>query len=184
MAHDGAPALGRYTSDEYLALAEHGVLEPDDRVELLDGVVVSMSPINPPHAVATDKVAVALRAAFGKGFAVRVQHPLRAGRRSVPQPDVAVVAGDYDDYVGAHPTSAVLVVEVADSTLAQDRLTKAAIYAGAGVPQYLIVDLRDGWGRGPVGSRPDPAHVREAADRAAGRHRRPRRQARRTRARE
>lgn len=67
---------------------------------------------------------------------MRVQCTLILGRRTAPEPDVAVVPGQNRDYANAHPKTALLVVEVADSTLAQDRLTKAAIYAAAGIPEY------------------------------------------------
>jgi Uma2 family endonuclease len=75
---------------------------------------------------------------------VREQQALHVSRFSVPEPDVAVVPGQLRDYAHAHPRTALLVVEVADSSLAQNRLTKAAIYAAAGLPEYWIVNLRDG----------------------------------------
>jgi len=142
MAH-GAPARDRYTSEQYFALVDDGVLGPEDRVELLEGVIVTVAPANPRHTVVTHQVADLLRAAVGDKAVVRVQSSLRAGVRSVPEPDVAVVVGRHADYIRAHPTTALLVVEVADSSLAQDRITKTAIYAGAGVPEYWIVNLRD-----------------------------------------
>ena len=140
---ESAPAQVRVSSERYLRLVDEGVLQATDRVELLEGVVVAMSPISPPHAVATEKTAAALRSALGSRAAVRVQQPLHLGSSSVPEPDVAVVPGTHDDYGGGHPTSALLVIEVADSTLVQDRITKAAIYATAGIPEYWIVNLRD-----------------------------------------
>jgi Uma2 family endonuclease len=68
---------------------------------------------------------------------------LVVGTYSVPEPDVAVVSGQAADYDDAHPTTALLVVEVADSSVAEDRLTKAAIYAAANIPEFWIVNLRD-----------------------------------------
>ena len=136
-------ATGRFTKERYFRLVIEGVLSPDDRVELLEGVVVAMAPQGPRHEVAGDLVAEALRRAFGTHAAVRVERSLVAGRRSVPQPDVAVVAGRLRDYVRSRPTTALLVVEVADASLPQDRITKAWIYAGAGIPEYWIVNLRD-----------------------------------------
>jgi Uma2 family endonuclease len=105
-----------------------------------------MAPANPRHAVATDKTAEALRTALSGRAAVRVQNAFLAGPRSVPEPDVAVVAGRLDDYAREHPTAALLLVEIADSSLPQDRLTKARVYAAAAVaavPEYWIVNLRD-----------------------------------------
>jgi Uma2 family endonuclease len=134
-----APQL--WTADQYLALVDQGVLGPDDRVELLEGVIVSMAPQNVPHAAGVSRALRALHRAVGDRAVVRPQLPLVLGRRSVPEPDAAVVAGCVADYDRAHPTTALLVVEVADSSLKQDRLTKRAIYAAAGIPEYWIVNL-------------------------------------------
>lgn len=131
------------TVERFLGLAEKGVLEADDRVELLSGVVVSMAPIDPAHAASVNRTEYALRRVIGDRAIVRTQSPLRAGDHSLPQPDVAVVPGRPEDYDREHPRSALLVVEVSGSTLSQDRITKAAIYAEAGIPEYWIVNLRD-----------------------------------------
>src|SRR5258706_5867187 len=120
----------RMTVDEYLALFERGLLEPDDRVELLDGVVVAMAPPNPPHCGNTERVARALRRAVADRAQVREEKPLPLGRHSLPEPDAAAVPLDPWDYTRAHPTTAYLVVEVSDSSLPQDRLSKSRIYAG------------------------------------------------------
>ena len=133
----------RFTVERYFALVDEGVLQPDDRVELLEGVIVAMSPQNPPHATATNRTFRALLRAVGTRAVVRSQSPLVIGRYSVPEPDVAVVPGREVDYEQAHPTTALLVVEVADSSLLQDRLTKAAIYAAAEIPEFWIINLRD-----------------------------------------
>jgi len=138
-----APVEPRYTSQTYFDLVETGVLRASDRVELLEGVIVAMSPQSPPHAAATSQVDRALREAAGRRAAIRVQLPFVAGGHSVPEPDVAVVPGTEADYATAHPTTALLIVEVADSSLLQDRLTKTAIYAAAAVPEYWIINLRD-----------------------------------------
>ncbi|TMB00908.1 MAG: Uma2 family endonuclease [Deltaproteobacteria bacterium] len=153
-----APAATRFTSEEYFALIDQGTLRPDDRVELLEGVIVAMAPENPRHAVATEKTAEALRGAVGGRAAIRVQHALHLGAHSVPEADVAVVRR-HDDYVRAHPRTAVLVVEVADTSLIQDRLSKAAIYAAAGIPEYWIINLRD-----------DRVEMFRAPDRGAARY--------------
>ena len=138
-----APAERRYTVERYLALVEAGTLGPNDRVELLEGVIVAMPPQNPPHAAAIRRIDAALRDAIGKRAVVSVQLPLIVGGYSVPEPDVAVLPGQQSDYDEIHPTGALLVVEVADTSLLQDRLTKAAIYAAAGIPEYWLVNLRD-----------------------------------------
>ena len=142
MAH-GAPAQTRYTKDQYFELVKKGMLRPDDRVELLEGVVVAMAPQSTSHAFVIGQVVRALARAFGDDVVISPQLPFIAGRHSVPQPDVAVLPGRNEDYQDAHPREALLVVEVADSSLAQDRITKAALYARAGVPEYWIVNLRE-----------------------------------------
>ena len=137
------PAEARYTSQAYFDLVETGDLHADDRVELLEGVIVAMSPQNPRHASATTRVDTALRQAVAGRAVVRVQLPLITSPYSVPDPDVTVVPGNDSDYDDRHPSAALLVVEIADSSLLQDRLTKAAIYAAAGIPWYWLVNLRD-----------------------------------------
>jgi len=130
------------TVERYLGLVEAGVLSEDDRVELLEGVVVAMTPHNPPHAAGVARAYEAVRVAIGRRAHVRSQLSLVLGR-SVPEPDLAVVPGSVRDYERSHPTTALLVIEVADASLKQDRLSKAAIYAAAGIPDYWIVNLRD-----------------------------------------
>lgn len=137
------PVPERYTAEHYLRLVDEGVLGPDDSVELLEGVIVAVAPQGPRHAVAASQVSDALRAAIGSRASVRDEKPFVSGRYSVPEPDVGVVPGRQWDYLTAHPREAILLVEVADYSLAQDRLTKAAIYAAAGIPEYWIVNVRD-----------------------------------------
>ena len=137
------PTDSGYTVDAYFDLVKQGLLAEDDRVELLEGVIVAEPPMDPPHASAVAGAAEALRRAVGDRALVREDKPLIAGERSVPEPDVAVVPGQASDYHRRHPTTALLVVEVAESSLQQDRLSKSRIYAGAGFPEYWIVNIRD-----------------------------------------
>ena len=131
----------RWTRQEYDRMIEAGVLTPEDRVELIDGEILAMTPQGSPHATGVSLVHEALRAAIGSHVYIRVQLPLALGSDSEPEPDVAVVAGSVRDYREAHPQSALLVVEVADTTLAYDRDRKGSLYARAGVPEYWIVNL-------------------------------------------
>ena len=133
----------RLTAERFLSLVREGVLSERDRVELLNGVVVAMAPSNPRHAAAVAKAAEVLQSSLRGRAAVRCQLALVLGERSVPEPDVAVVPGQNDHYVRSHPRTALLVVEVSDWSLGQDRITKAAVYATAGIPEYWIVNLRD-----------------------------------------
>jgi Uma2 family endonuclease len=170
MAIEPAPSdlaeSSRITVERYMSLVDEGILAPEDRVELLEGVVVAMPPRNAPHDTTVNLVADALHAAVRGRAAVRVQCTLILGRRTAPEPDVAVVPGHNRDYANAHPKTALLVVEVADSTLAQDRLTKAAIYAAAGIPEYWIVNLRENLLE--VRRHPDPSAARYRDARTIG----------------
>lgn len=132
-----------YGAREYLGLAARGVLGEDDHVELLEGVIVAGEPQNPAHASGVWRTQRLLERALGDRAIVRVQLDFVAGRRSVPEPDVAVVPHVPHGYEDAHPTRAHVVFEISDSSLLQDRLTKGPIYARNGVPQYVLVNLRD-----------------------------------------
>jgi Uma2 family endonuclease len=133
----------RISADEYLRLVEAGVLDEDDRVELLEGVIVAMTPPNPPHDEAVTISTYALMRACGDRAVVRTQCAFVASQWSLPQPDVAVVPGRLGDHWTRHPRSALLLVEVADSSVKQDRLSKSRIYAAASIPEYWIVNLRE-----------------------------------------
>lgn len=141
MIEEHEPSLRRSPS-EYFALVEAGVISPDDRVELLEGVIVAMSPQRPQHAATVWKITGLLETHVGERALVRSQMPLVLAGRSVPEPDVAVVPFRADAYATEHPDHAYLIVEVSDSTLPQDRLTKSRIYAAAGVEHYWVVNLR------------------------------------------
>ncbi len=132
-----------WSVERYLALAADGSLGPDDRVELLDGVIVSMSPQSARHAVTVTRARDALLAAVAGRALVREEKPLALATTSLPEPDLAVVAREAGLDESAHPTTALLVVEVADTSLPQDRLTKARLYAAAAIAEYWIVNLRD-----------------------------------------
>ncbi len=132
----------RWTRSEYHRAARLGLFRPDERLELIGGEVVQkMSPQQTPHATSVQLAEEALRLAFPHGHRVRVQLPLALGEHDEPEPDVAVVLGSIRDYEDEHPTSAMLVVEVADSSLRTDRGPKAGLYAAAGIGDYWIVNL-------------------------------------------
>jgi Uma2 family endonuclease len=133
--------IHRWTRKEYEKAAYAGAFG-DRRVELIDGVVYDMSPQDSPHATGVTKAHRALTVAFPPSeYVLRSQMPLALGRFSMPEPDLAVVPGEPDDYLKSHPTSAVLVVEVADSSQYHDRVRKAEIYAQAGLQDYWISNL-------------------------------------------
>ena len=138
-----APGPLRFTRRDYGHLLDCGFLGEDDPIELLDGLLLLKEPQSSQHRTAVLLAATALERAFGDGWFVQTQSPIVLDGRSEPEPDVCVVRGSPRDYVESHPTSPVLVVEVAQSGLAMARGRKAAAYARAGIRDYWIVDLID-----------------------------------------
>ena len=137
-----AVTVHTWTREDYERMAELGFFQ-DRRVELVEGVVYEfMTPQQSPHATGVRKTSKALEVVFSRGYDVRAQLPLALGPKSMPEPDLAVVAGEPDDYLHAHPSTAVLIVEVADSSQIHDRKRKAKVYAAAGIQDYWIVNLR------------------------------------------
>lgn len=138
------PSRRLWTVEEYNCAASLGLFGPEERLELIEGEVIQKaSPQGTSHATGIRAVEEALRKVFATGYDIRTQLPMIFGTRSEPEPDVAVVAGSFRDYKQQHPTTAVLVVEAAGTTLPFDRTTKAALYARAGIPEYWIVNLAD-----------------------------------------
>lgn len=133
-----------FTADEYYRMVEVGILTEDDHVELLNGEIVYMSPIGPPHASLVARITRVFYEHLPAGVVVWPQNPVEfADLNSVPQPDVAVLRADDGLYETRHPQAAdtLLVVEVAESSLAKDRRVKLPIYATAGIREYWIVDV-------------------------------------------
>ena len=133
----------RWRRVEYERLVDLGVFV-GERLELLDGLLVVREPQRSSHAAIVAHVAQVLAAAFGPAWHPRLHSPLAIDDDSEPEPDVATVAGAPRDYARSHPTTAALVVEVADSSLRLDRRLKAGLYARAGLADYWIVNLVEG----------------------------------------
>jgi len=133
----------RWSRAAYDRAVHAGVFGPDDRIELIDGEIVGMTPQGSRHAAAIIMAAKVIEHAFGVGCHVRPQTPLAVGPDSEPEPDIAVVEGAPGDYLDAHPTTALLVVEVSDDSLRRDRTVKQQLYARYGIPEYWIVALPD-----------------------------------------
>ncbi|MEO2090461.1 MAG: Uma2 family endonuclease [Gemmataceae bacterium] len=129
----------RWTVQLFHRLGDLGVFE-GRRASLWDGQIVEEGPMNPPHRIALELTDGAMRAAFGAGWRVCVQMPLILSPTDAPQPDVAVVKGSPRDSA-VHPTSAELVIEIADSSLSQDLTEKAEKYATAGIADYWVLDV-------------------------------------------
>ncbi|HXV61640.1 MAG TPA: Uma2 family endonuclease [Vicinamibacteria bacterium] len=132
----------QFTVDEYHRMADVGIFSRDDRLELIHGVVRKMSPRNRSHVVATSEI----RQLFARSLAGRAgvyeAKPLRLDALdSEPEPDVAIYSNPDLRAYGTDRTEALLVIEVADSSLQDDLTTKAELYAQGGIPEYWVVDL-------------------------------------------
>ena len=133
----------RWQRVEYQRLVDVGVFE-GELLELIGGQLIVAEPKGSPHATAVGMAHDALGVAIPAGWIVRIQDPLALDDESAPEPDVAVVRGSRADYRHAHPARAALIIEVADSSLAFDRVQKGSLYARAGIADYWIVNLEDG----------------------------------------
>jgi Uma2 family endonuclease len=133
----------RLTRRDYYRLGEAGILGRDDRVELLEGQLVDMSPIGPRHAIVTGNLIQLLGPASTGRAWVRCHDPVVLNDGSEPQPDVALVQRPWRGYPDTHPgpDDIFLLIEVADSSLDFDRTVKLELYARAGIREVWIVDL-------------------------------------------
>jgi Uma2 family endonuclease len=139
-------------------MSDAGLFE-DRHVELINGDLYELV-VKPPHDTSVALVVEALRASFGAGYVIRDQKALDLGRRNQLIPDVAVVRGQIRDYAAVAPRTALLIVEVSDSTLRKDRTIKAHRYARIGILDYWIVNLVDRQLEIHHDPGPDPAHRR------------------------
>jgi len=124
-------------------MVEINLFSPEARLELIEGEILTMASQTSYHAVAVSKAQEALRIIYHKNYYIRVQMPLALSDNSEPEPDIAVVAGNADDYWNAHPTTAMLVVEVAYSSLDHDKQRKRHLYARWQLPEYWLLNLND-----------------------------------------
>ena len=132
------PQARRWTKSEYDSLAEQGWFQ-DQRVQLIHGEIIQMPAHGHAHFQMLNRVGELLRGAFGPGYWVRMQGPLDLPMDSVPEPDIAVVKGTLEEY-RAHPTTALLAVEISDTTLRLDR-RKTSLYAASGIEDYWLVNM-------------------------------------------
>ena len=136
-----------FTVEQYYRMAEAGILSADDRVELIEGEIVEMTPIGSRHAACVKRLIRLLDRAVGDHAVVSAQDPVRLSERSEPQPDLALLRPRADFYAQAHPgpQDILLVVEVAETSASYDREVKLPLYARAGIPEVWLIDLE---GRG------------------------------------
>jgi Uma2 family endonuclease len=134
-----------FTVDEYYKMAEAGILTPHDRVELIDGEIITMSPIGNRHAACVTAANHAFTAAFRGRALVSVQNPLRLSNYTEPEPDIVLLKHRKDFYSSQRvmAADALLVVEVSDTTLSYDRDRKLPRYAAAGIPEVWIENLEE-----------------------------------------
>ncbi len=133
----------RLSRRDYYRLAEAGILGENDRVELLEGQLIDMSPIGPRHAIVTGNLTERLITAVAGRASVRCQNPVVLDDGSEPQPDLALVQRPWRGYPHTHPSpeDIHLLIEVADSSLDFDRTVKLELYARANIPEAWIIDL-------------------------------------------
>jgi Uma2 family endonuclease len=134
----------KFTVDEYEQMGRAGIFQEDDRVELIDGEIVEMTPIGIQHASCVKRVANLFARRAGERVIVSVQDPIRLGTYDEPQPDVAILEPRPDFYSRSHPgpQDVLLVIEVSDASTVYDRDTKVPLYARAGIPEAWRVDIQ------------------------------------------
>lgn len=134
-----------FTVAEYHRMGEVGILSEDDRVELIEGEIVKVSPIGSRHAACVARLNRTLVISLQHVVLVWTQNPVELDDYSEPEPDVALLKPRVDFYENAkpRPEDVLLVIEVSDSTLAYDRLVKVPLYARAGIPEAWVVNLAE-----------------------------------------
>ena len=136
-----APARHLISVDVFYRMGEAGILGPSDRVELIDGEIIDMSPIGALHAAIVARLASFFSQRLGEAAVIRCQNPLRLDDVNEPEPDIAILRSRSDFYMTAHPGPAdvLLVIEVADTSLAYDLGTKVPLYARHGIPEVWVI---------------------------------------------
>ncbi|HLC15905.1 MAG TPA: Uma2 family endonuclease [Thermodesulfovibrionia bacterium] len=134
------------TVDEYYSLFEAGMFDEDDRVELIEGEIIQMTPIGSHHAGSINRLNKLLSNRLSDRAVISIQNPLRLSDYSEPEPDILVLKPRVDYYAMSHPKQydVLLLIEVADSSIQYDRYVKVPLYARHGVPEVWIIDLAQG----------------------------------------
>lgn len=136
----------RFTVEDYHELGRAGILGEDDRVELIEGEIIDMTPIGSRHAAHVKRLVALFGERLGGTALLSVQDPLHLSDGTEPQPDLMLLRPRTDFYADAHPTPAdvLLLIEVADTSAAFDRTEKARLYAAQAIPEYWLVDTNLG----------------------------------------
>jgi len=132
-----------FTVEEYYKMGEIGILNSDDRFELIHGQIIKMSPVKSLHSSITDDLFGMLYSILNKKVIVKSQNPIRLSNLSEPQPDLTIAHYKKHKYRQKHPQSKDIywLIEVSDSTLQKDKTIKKELYAKAGIPEYWIVNI-------------------------------------------
>ncbi|MEW6499592.1 MAG: Uma2 family endonuclease [Cyanobacteriota bacterium] len=135
----------QFTVAEYHRMAEAGILTEDERVELIEGEIVQMSPVGRRHASHVKRLNTLFTQLLGVRVLISVQDPVELSDRSEPQPDIALLQPRSDFYEAGHPQpkDIFLIVEVADTTVEADRQVKIPLYAGSGISEVWLVDINE-----------------------------------------
>ena len=133
----------RLTADEYQRMGQVGILSEDDRVELIDGELVAMTPIGPRHNACVNRTLLAMVRSVGDNAIVQAQGSVRLDLYHEPQPDLVLLRPRADFYASRHagPDDILLIVEIAQSSIEYDRDVKARVYAELGIQEYWLADL-------------------------------------------
>ena len=133
----------QFTVSEYWKMAEVGILTPSDRVELINGEIIQMSPVGKRHAACVNRLNQLFYQRLGDGAIISVQNPILLNNLSQPQPDIALLQPRRDFYASGHPQppDIFLIVEVADSSINYDKEVKIPQYAAAGIAEVWLIDL-------------------------------------------
>ena len=135
-----------FTVGEYYRMAEANILTEEDRVELIAGQIVAMSPIGSRHAACVKRLNLLLGKMIGDSMLLGVQDPIALDAYSEPEPDLVLLRPRADFYAAAHPSAGdvLLAIEVADTSASYDREVKVPLYAQAGIPEVWLIDLQEG----------------------------------------
>ena len=130
---------------EYHKMGEVGILAPDDRLELINGEIIKMSPLNSKHTSHVKRITALFYRLLDGQVTISIQDPVELNDYSEPEPDIAVLKFREDFYAEKHPlpVDVILLVEVADSTVVTDKKVKMPLYAKSGIPELWIVNLQE-----------------------------------------
>jgi len=130
---------------DYDEMIRHGILTSDDKVELLNGIIIEKMPKGIKHAAINDLVAEVFREKLGNQVVIRNQNPIVLDDYSEPEPDLVLAKPPREIYLERHPNpeDILLIIEISDSTLGRDRVTKSLAYAKAGIRQYIVLNVQD-----------------------------------------